>query len=139
MSDGNIPVIFPSAVDISSQSKVAGASYAAMCNQVPRPADPVRDLCPQCRQPASQCRDGRSLTKVDQETIGRIIKTTGPSWPKSKLNLLAKILGAGKNGANVLLRWGADSKVESFTITAKNIPKFSLVCPGAFSRPNNQS
>ena len=129
--DGNYPVFFPREEDSSSQSEAAAASYAAMCSRDPRPGD----LCPQCGQPASQCLDGRSLRKVDLETIGKIIKTSGPSWPQSKLGRLAEVLGAGRNGANVLLRWGADCKVESFTITSKNVPKFSLVCGGAGARP----
>ena len=119
---------FPREEETSSQSEAATASYAAMCS---RTGGLTRGLCPQCRQPASQCREGKSLRKVDHEIIGKIIKTSGPSWPKYKLGRVALVVGAGRNGTNVLLKWRADCQVESFTLTSKNVPKFSLVCSGA--------
>ena len=136
-ADWNFPVFFPRQErqeETSSQSEAAASSYATMCSRAARAAR-AGDFCPQCGQPASQCGDARPLRKVDQKTIGRIIRTSGPSWPKSKLGRLALVLGAGGNGANVLLRWGVDSKVESFTINAKNVPKFVLVCGSAVTQP----
>ena len=110
---------------------MAMSSWATMARGAAqsRPKFSSCPQCPRCLQPRSQCRDGEPLLTVTKDTIGRSIKATGPSWPPLQLGREATVVG-GKVRRNVLLRWRDSHSVESYTVTSKDVPKFSLICPG---------
>ena len=110
---------------------MAMSSWATMARGAAqsRPKFSSCPQCPRCLQPRSQCRDGEPLLTVTKDTIGRSIKATGPTWPPLQLGREATVVG-GKVRRNILLRWRDSHSVESYTVTSKDVPKFSFICPG---------